>query len=96
MIATYGTVGHRCFLSHRRAAEFAAPDDQGLVEQSAIRQIGDERRGRLIDLPALVRQAAGDIGVVIPVTMEKLNEVCTVDKLNQLQNINIYLSFVNF
>ena len=39
-----------------RAAEFAAPDDQRVVEQPALLQILNQRRGRLIGVAALCRR----------------------------------------
>ena len=35
-----------------RASEFAAPDDQRVVEQPALLEVRDERRGRLVAVPA--------------------------------------------
>jgi hypothetical protein len=39
-------------LAHRRAAEFAAPDDDGVIEQAALLEIFDERGLALVDLLA--------------------------------------------
>src|SRR5258705_1815258 len=39
------------------AAELAAPDDQCLVEQAALLEVLDERRGRRIEPAALLAQA---------------------------------------
>ena len=44
-------------LVHRRAAEFAAPNDDGAVQQSALLQIGDKRRRRAICFLAKAWQA---------------------------------------
>ena len=43
-------------LGHRRAAEFAAPDDERVVEHAALLEVGDQRGARL-DRPT--RTAAG-------------------------------------
>src|SRR5439155_21866502 len=48
-----------------RPAEFARPDDQRLVEQPALFQVGDQARDRSVGLPAKGR-VAGDIVVGIP------------------------------
>ena len=57
-----------------RAAEFAAPNDQRVVQQPALLQVLDQRGGRLIGVAAL----AGDLRwadiVLIPAAMEKLDE----------------------
>ena len=48
---------------HRRASEFAAPDDQGRFQQAAGLQILDQRRTRLIDIAAdLIEVTGGDTG----------------------------------
>ena len=39
--------------AHRRAAEFAAPDDQRVVQQAALLQVADQRGRRLVDLRAV-------------------------------------------
>ena len=40
-------------LDHRRAPEFAAPDDERVVEQAALLEILDQRRAGLIGRFAL-------------------------------------------
>jgi hypothetical protein len=40
------------------AAELAAPDDEGVVEEAALLEIGDERRGWLIGAATLQAQIA--------------------------------------
>ena len=57
-----------------RAAEFAAPDDERLVEQAALLQVLDEAVARLIDVAALVGQPAGDVGVRVPIVVIDLHE----------------------
>ena len=42
-------------LHHRRAAEFAAPDDQRVVEQAALLQICDQSGAGLIGVVAVLR-----------------------------------------
>ena len=41
-------------LHHRRAAKFAAPDDQRVLEHAALLQILDQRRARLIGVLAVL------------------------------------------
>src|SRR5215510_14126594 len=57
-----------------RAPEFPAPDDQRVFEQTALFQILNERRGRLISASALERKIARQIVVLIPAAVIKLNE----------------------
>src|SRR5215813_1870057 len=61
-------------LAINRAAEFPAPDDQRVFEQTALLQILNERRGRLVRAPALERKIARQVAVLIPAAMIKLNE----------------------
>ena len=49
-----------------RPAELAAPDDQRIVEQAALLQVGDQRRGGLIGVAALAGDLLGEIGVLVP------------------------------
>ena len=57
-----------------RAAELAAPDDQRFVQQAARLQVFDQAVDRLVDVAALVGQAAGDVRVRVPVVQVNLNE----------------------
>ena len=50
-------VGGQLALAVDRAAELAAPDDQRVVEQAALLEVGDQGGGRLIGVAAL----AGDL-----------------------------------
>ena len=52
MIAAQSAARIRIGFDHRRAAEFAAPDDQRIIEQTALLQIFDQRGAGLIGLPA--------------------------------------------
>ena len=42
-------------LHHGRAAEFAAPDHQRIVQHAALLQILDQRRAGLIGVPAILQ-----------------------------------------
>jgi hypothetical protein len=57
-----------------RAPEFAAPDDQRLIEQPALLEIGNERGAGLVGLLAFRAQTARKAAVMIPIAMAKLNE----------------------
>ena len=64
-------------LDGRRAAELAAAEDERLLEQAALFQIGQEGRDRLVALLAERAMGAGDVVVAVPglhVAVEKLHE----------------------
>ena len=61
-------------LDHRRAAEFAAPDHERVVEQAALLEVLDERGAGLVGLASLVFDAFDDFAVMIPAFVEKLHE----------------------
>ena len=73
MIAPVVGVGELALAEHR-APELAAPDDERLVEQTALLEIRDERRGRLIRPTALQREIARQIVVLVPAAMIELDE----------------------
>src|SRR5687768_10402039 len=56
------------------AAEFAAPNDKGFVEQPAFLQIFDQRRARFVRVFGLVFDPFGQAAVMIPITMAELNK----------------------
>ena len=60
-------------LSHRRAAEFASPQEERVVEQAALLQILDQRRARLVHVLRRHRHVLLDVAVMIPRAMIKLN-----------------------
>ena len=51
---------------HRRAAEFAAPDDQRLVEQTAALEILEQPRDRPIHRAASLSVVCLDVAVCVP------------------------------
>src|SRR5262249_47360737 len=53
-------------LSVRRAAEFAAPDDQGLIEQAAPLEVAEECRRRAVAVGAELAMAVIVVRVRIP------------------------------
>src|SRR5882672_8258664 len=61
-------------LAHGSAAEFAAPDDEGVIEQAALFKILDQSRGSLIDVFGCAGHVLFDFTMMIPGAMIKLNE----------------------
>ena len=60
-------------LSHRRAPEFAAPEDERVVEQTSLLEILDQRRRRLVHVLRGHRHVLLDVAVMIPRAMVELN-----------------------
>src|SRR5688572_5544129 len=58
-------------------AEFAAPDDEGVVEQPALFEIFDQACRSLIGFLAPRTQLPGQSAVRVPTAMEKLHETHT-------------------
>jgi len=56
------------------AAELAAHDHDGVVQQATLLQVRQQRSDGLIDLFALARQGAGQPAVVIPPSIADLHE----------------------
>ena len=54
--------------------EFTAPNDERVVEQATLLEIGDEPIARLVDVLALGGHASGRVGMVIPVVEVHLHE----------------------
>ena len=73
MIASIG-IGFRISLAVNGAAEFAAPNNQGVVEQASTLQVHDQSRAGLIRVPRGNRQALVQTAVVIPASMVQLHE----------------------
>ena len=65
-------------LNHRRAPEFPTPNDQRVVEQSALFQVFDERGAGAVRLACLVFQSLGKVAVVIPCLVKDLYETDAV------------------
>src|SRR6516162_3354666 len=61
-------------LDHRSAAEFAAPDDECVVEHVALLQIFDKRGASLISPLAIFFEIGDEIAMLIPGFMEKLDK----------------------
>ena len=61
-------------LHHRRAAEFAAPDDERVVEQPALLQIRDQRGAGLVGVLAVLLEILDEVAVLVPRLVEELHE----------------------
>src|ERR1041385_4261135 len=57
-----------------RAAEFAAPDHQRVLEQPASFQVRDQRVAGLVHVLALAANALGQAAVMVPARMIELDE----------------------
>ena len=56
------------------AAEFPGKNHQGVFEQVTGLQVFEQRRGRLVDIPALSSHIGGEGGMMIPAAVEELDE----------------------
>ena len=56
-------------LSDRKSAEFAAPDDERLVEQASLRQVGEQRGDRLVRFQGELRMVPFDVHVSVPTAL---------------------------
>ena len=61
-------------LAAHRAAEFAREHHESILEQPAGLEIFEERRGWLVDVVTLPSHVVGEIPMVIPAAVKKLNE----------------------
>ena len=61
-------------LSGHATSELPAPDDEGVVEESAALEVGDERGAGLVGVAAARGAPGGEAAVVVPVGMEELHE----------------------
>ena len=64
--------------AHGGASEFTAPDDDGIVEEAALGEVGDEGGAGLVDVGAFGREVVlevfGGAAVVVPVGVVELDE----------------------
>src|SRR6516165_7712498 len=65
MVASENFAGGRAALAEGSAAELTAPNDQGLIEQTSLLQVTDERRDRPIHTGALFGKPSTDIFTII-------------------------------
>ena len=73
-------------LGERRTAEFAAPDDERVVEQAALLQVGDEAVAGVVGVLALDTQVLGQRAVLIPAAVKKLDEWNTAFRQSSCNN----------
>ena len=73
MVAPVVRLGEPALAVHR-AAEFAAPDNQRVVQQTALLQILNQAQPRLVSVCALRRNLFRQIRVLIPAAVEQLDE----------------------
>ena len=69
----------RAALAERRAAEFAAPDDERVLEQAAFLEVVDERHHRFVGRGHLGRQSVADVflragAMEVPAPVEEVDE----------------------
>ncbi len=76
MIAPVG-FGGEFALGIDGAPEFAAPDDEGGIEETALFEVGDQGGAGLIGVEALIADGGGEVVVLVPSAMEDLNDADT-------------------
>ena len=74
MIAACGAAERWIGFDHRRASEFAAPDDERVVEQSLAFQIGHECGRCLVGVLRVVLDIAFDVAVRVPAAVNNADE----------------------
>src|SRR5258708_2606304 len=74
MIASEFATGFLIGFDHGGAAEFAAPDDERVFEQSALLQILDQRGAGPVSEAALFLHSTGDVAVMIPGFVKQLHK----------------------
>src|SRR5205085_1378495 len=74
MMVAAVVVFRKATLTINCAAKFTTPDDESRVQESALLEVLDQTVTGLIDIFALHGQAAGDVGMGIPVVMIDLDE----------------------
>ena len=74
MVVAPETVRSEITLTVYGSAKLSSPDDEGVVEESALFEIGDKGCRGLIGFLTTLRQLLGEPTVSIPATVEKLHE----------------------
>lgn len=67
-------------LDHRRSSEFAPPDNERVIQEASLFQIGQQGRGQLVGQRALRPHSPSDVAVVVPRFVKQRN------KANSLRN----------
>src|SRR6266850_5971604 len=74
MIAAHFAARIRVAFDHGCASEFAAPKDQGIIEQPALFEVLDQRGTALVGLASLIDYSLVNLAVMVPPLMKKLDE----------------------
>ena len=61
-------------LDHRRAAELATPDHQGVLEHPALLEVLDQPGARPVGVLAVLLEVLDEVAVLVPGFMEDLDE----------------------
>ena len=61
-------------LDHGGAAEFTAPDDESVLEEAALFQVGDEGGAGLVGVSAVLLQVTDEVSVLVPGLVKDLDE----------------------
>ena len=56
------------------STKFTTPNDQRILEESPLFQVMKQTCGRLVHIPTAVRALGGELLVMVPIGVEKLNE----------------------
>ncbi len=56
------------------ASEFSGEDDEGVIEHAALFEVVDEAGAGLVDVVGLAAHFIGEVDVVVPATVEELDE----------------------
>ena len=56
------------------AAEFSAPDDEGVIEKSSLSEVSDQGGRGLVGVFTLGGEVLGEVVMLIPAAMKKLGE----------------------
>src|SRR5262245_40228000 len=67
-------VGRQPALAVHSPAELPAPDNQCVLQEAALLEVGDEGRTRPVGVPALPLDLLGQVGVLVPATVVELDE----------------------
>ena len=77
MMITAVIIGRQLALRIIGAAEFSTPDHQGILEEPALLEIGDEGCAGLIRIVALLWECPDEAAVLVPAAMVELDKADT-------------------
>src|SRR5687767_15284967 len=61
-------------LDHRRAAEFASPDDDGVLQEAPLLEIHNEGGAGLVGVEGVLLHAGRQVAVLVPRFVKELDE----------------------